>query len=64
MKTRLLRLYLREVLTGFSSLNTVARDGVAGNIRMGDLVIQQRGNILDDSEDERDEASDEEDDDL
>lgn len=53
--TKLLRAYLREVLTGFQSLNTVARDGVAGNVRLGDLVVRQRGNIFDDLEDEEEE---------
>lgn len=45
---------LREVLTGFNSLNTVARDGAAGNVlsNNGNLVTRQRGSVLDDAEEE------------
>lgn len=47
--------HLTEVLTGFKSLNTVARDGVAGNVMTnlnGDqsLVTRQGGNVIDDAE--------------
>lgn len=56
---RLLKTYLREVLTGFRSLNTVARDGVAGNVRLGDLVVRRGGSVLDDVEVEDDEEEEE-----
>ena len=50
-ESRLIRAYVTEVLTGFKSLNTTARDGVAGNVLANNtLVTRQRGGVLDDAE--------------
>jgi ADP-ribose pyrophosphatase YjhB (NUDIX family) len=48
----LLKVFVNEVLTGFKSLNTAGRDGVAGNLRYGDATLAQKNrNILDDEAD-------------
>ena len=44
--------YLREVLTGFMSLNSIGRDRAIGNLRWGDKTLSQRNRgILDDVQD-------------
>ena len=52
----LLRFYISEVLTSFKSLNTVARDGVAGNVLTNNTdsktITRQGGNVLDDADEE------------
>lgn len=49
----ILRQYLKEVLTGFKSLNAMGKDRALGNLRWGDYTLSQKNRgILTDIEEE------------